>query len=175
MLSSIIGFLLSDVPLWTLILAIVLAFIHTRFKQPRLPKISQINIYLNYLFFLAVGLVGIWGFIMHCGFPNQAASFIGWHNSPFQWEVGIANLAMGLCGIWAARASVDFQKATTLFLTVFLWGAAVGHIKQMIAMHNFNPGNAGAIFWVDIITPIILVILVATKNTLVNKNIQNGD
>jgi hypothetical protein len=30
-------------------------------------------------------------------------------------------------------------------------GAAGGHVYQMITVHNFAPGNAGIIFWSDIV------------------------
>jgi len=36
----------------------------------------------------------------------------------------------------------------------FLWGAAGGHVYQMITAHNFAPGNAGVIFYSDILVPI---------------------
>jgi hypothetical protein len=37
----------------------------------------------------------------------------------------------------------------------FLWGAAAGHIREMITAGNFAPGNAGAIFYTDILIPLI--------------------
>ena len=37
----------------------------------------------------------------------------------------------------------------------FLWGAAGVHIYQMITTRNFAPGNAGIIFYSDILVPII--------------------
>ncbi len=169
MLNLIITFILSDVPLWTFVLALVLAFVHIRLTADRASSIRSVSLYLNYIFFLAVGLFGIWGFIMHCGFPDMAASFIGWKNSPFQWEVGVANLAFGVCGLFACRASVGFQKSTTLLFTIFLWGAALGHIKQMVVAHNFNPGNAGAIFWTDVLAPTIIILLIFRKTYLLKK------
>ncbi|AXA33438.1 DUF6790 family protein [Francisella adeliensis] len=170
MIDMIITFFLSDVSLWTFVLALVLAFIHIRTLTHKNP-LRAINLYLSYIFFLAVGMFGIWGFIMHCWFPNIAAGFIGWKNSPFQWEVGVANLAFGLAGLFACKASIGFQKSTVLFFAVFLWGAALGHIKQMINLHNFNSGNAGAIFWTDLIVPMILIILVYRKQRLLDQTI----
>ena len=37
----------------------------------------------------------------------------------------------------------------------FLWGAAAGHVYQMITAHNFAPGNAGVIFWTDVFLPVV--------------------
>lgn len=36
----------------------------------------------------------------------------------------------------------------------FLWGAAGGHVYQMIVANNFAPGNAGIIFWSDVLVPV---------------------
>jgi hypothetical protein len=38
---------------------------------------------------------------------------------------------------------------------IFCLGAAVGHVYQMVTAHNFAPGNAGVIFYTDIIVPLV--------------------
>jgi hypothetical protein len=38
--------------------------------------------------------------------------------------------------------------------SIFTLGAAVGHVVQMVSAHNFAPGNAGPIFYTDIIIPV---------------------
>ena len=40
-------------------------------------------------------------------------------------------------------------------ISFFLLGAAGVHIYQMITARNFAPGNAGIIFWTDILVPAI--------------------
>ena len=92
---------------------------------------------------------------MHVFFADMAAAFIGWKNSPFQYEVGFASLGFSIVGILAFRASLPFRAAAVIGPSFFLLGAAGGHIYQMIAAHNFAPGNAGIIFWTDIILPLI--------------------
>jgi len=89
----------------------------------------------------------------------MSASFIGWANSPFQLEVGFASLGFGVLGLIAFKAKLGFRAATVIGPAFFLWGAAGGHIYQMIKAHNFSPGNAGVIFWMDIILPIIGFVL----------------
>jgi hypothetical protein len=42
--------------------------------------------------------------------------------------------------------------------------AVCQHVRSMIAEHNFAPGNAGYIFWYDILAPAFLVVMyVATR------------
>ena len=51
MINSIIEFILSDVPLWTFVLALLLAFIHIRLTPAKAMAIRSIDMYLNYIFF----------------------------------------------------------------------------------------------------------------------------
>jgi hypothetical protein len=83
------------------------------------------------------------------------ARFIGWEDSPFQAEVGFASLGFAAIGFLAFRGSRDMRLAAVLGPALFLWGAAAGHVYQMITAHNFEPGNAGTIFFTDILLPII--------------------
>ena len=92
---------------------------------------------------------------MHVFFAEMSAAFIGWENSPFQYEVGFASLGFGIVGLLAFRQNLAFRAAAIIGPSFFLWGAAGGHVYQMIISHNFAPGNAGIIFWTDIILPIL--------------------
>jgi|SRR6185437_7531170 len=103
-----------------------------------------------------VGLGGLWGFVFHAFSPEAASAYIGWQTNPFEYEVGIANLAMGIIGIAAGISSIGYKKATATFVTIFLIGAAIGHIHEIVVLNNWHPGNAGSILWTDILIPIVL-------------------
>ncbi len=107
-----------------------------------------------------VGIGGFWGFIGHVFYSETISSYIGWQTSPFEFEVGMANLAMGVTGIIASFSSAGYKKATATFVSIFLFGAAIGHIHQIIVENNLHPGNVGSILWTDILIPIILVIAI---------------
>src|SRR5262245_66010809 len=85
----------------------------------------------------------------------MAAAFIGWADSPFQIELGFANLGLGLIGVSATWRSLEMRLAAILGLAPYLWGTAGTHIHTMITDHNFEPGNADIIFWSDILIPLI--------------------
>ena len=150
MLGQTIEILLANFPLIMYILAVVIAL----FSGVKTSKIL-----FTLVLFLCVGLAGIWGFVMHAFFAEIASANIGWQANPFEFEVAIANLALGIGGIIAAFSSWSYRAAITTVTTVFLWGAAIGHVHQMITLHNFNPGNAGTIFLTDILIPVTLLIL----------------
>jgi hypothetical protein len=121
---------------------------------------------LSWLLLLPIGVGGLWSAFFHLFYPEMAARFIGWQDSPFQFEVGMADLALGVAGCAAFRASFGFKAAVVLVNAIFLFGDAVGHGRQMIAAGNFAPGNAGPVFYLDIILPVatIVLLLIARPN-----------
>jgi len=114
---------------------------------------------------LTVGLtwlVGVNGIITgtgHMFMPGPIAESVGWPTSRFQWEVGLADLSYGVAGVMAINFDREFWLATIVVFSVFMLGAAVGHVRSMLAEHNFAPGNAGYIFWYDIAAPLLLIAL----------------
>jgi hypothetical protein len=111
--------------------------------------------FLKWFVFFSIGISYVYNAIFHIVFHDMAARFIGWADSPFQIEVGFASLGMGLVGLIAPWRSFDMRFAAILAPTCFLWGAAGAHIVSMISEGNFAPGNAGVIFWSDILVPVI--------------------
>ena len=53
----------------------------------------------KYVFRNMVGILGFWGFIGHIFYSKRTAKSIGWSSNGFQFEVGMCNLAIGICGI----------------------------------------------------------------------------
>lgn len=132
-----------------------------RTPKPR-PAGALFEALIRYIMLFPVGIMGLWGALGHLGFPDQTAASIGWAPSPFQFEVGVCNLGVGVVGVIAAyHRSWNFRMSLALFTLFFLGGAAWGHVIQMTSAGNFAPGNAGPIFYTDILTPVSLLILLA--------------
>ena len=91
----------------------------------------------------------------HCSHRELAASFIGWANSPFQAEVGYASLGFAAVGLLAFKGNCMVRLASILGPAMFQWGAAIGHIRDIIATGNMAPGNAGIMLYSDILLPLI--------------------
>jgi hypothetical protein len=112
---------------------------------------SAFEAFLFYYCLFSIGLNYFYNFIMHVFFSRMAAQFIGWQTSPFQTEVGFATLGFAAVGFLALRPDWGRRLAAVAGSAFFLWGAAGGHIYHMIADHNFAPGNAGIVFWTDLL------------------------
>lgn len=161
-LNLMLNFVLSNAPFVLTLLALLIGLLRCFSANVRINA-TCFEGFLAYLFLLPIGIGGLWGFTMHSFFHQLADADIGWAWSPFEYEVAIANLGMGLLGLGAFHASAGFRKATALFITCFGWGAAVGHAYQMMTAHNFAPGNAGIIFYTDIFIPILIWVFMFLK------------
>jgi hypothetical protein len=121
---------------------------------------------LRYLFIFPLGLQGLWAFAGHVFFPAQSAAAIGWPDSPFQLEVGMANLGIGLALLYAAFRGFEARLAAALAAGAFLIGDGVIHIKEIAATGNLAPGIAGPILVTDFLTPIVAFVLLYLSRTV---------
>ncbi|MEQ8696559.1 MAG: hypothetical protein RLT05_08370 [Bauldia litoralis] len=154
-MDSAIGFVLGNFTLTFFVIGLVFSAVSlARRPAPRTAPVVVEALFKWFLFF-SIGASYLYNAVMHTVFAEMSASFIGWANSPFQYEVGFASLGFAAVGFLATWRSFDMRLAAVLGPALFLWGAAGGHIYQMITAHNFAPGNAGIIFWSDILLPVI--------------------
>ncbi|MFG1400955.1 DUF6790 family protein [Xanthobacter sediminis] len=117
---------------------------------------------MRYICLFPLGLMGLWGALGHIAFAQEAARAIGWAPSPFQFEVGVANLGIGLAGVVAAfYSNWGFRAGVAVVAAGFLGGAAVGHLVQISQTGNMAAGNAGPILYTDMLTPLSLLVLLA--------------
>ena len=154
-MASLIKFLLSNYSLTFLLIAILVAVRSINRHRQTANRTFIIDTLLAYYCFFVIGCCYLYNFVMHVFFSEMAATFIGWQTSPFQKEVGFASLGFALVGFRAFRRSFDARWAAVVGPSMFLWGAAGGHIYQMVIHHNFSPGNAGVVFWTDCFLPVI--------------------
>jgi uncharacterized membrane protein YphA (DoxX/SURF4 family) len=130
-------------------------------RRNRSPQ-RALDLLLRWSFGVAVGLVGVFNFFGHTFDARQVAEEIGFPpDNPFQWEVAWANLGIGVIGVIAAVRR-DFWWPTAIMSAIFSWGAAWGHIYQLVVNGNHHAYNAGPILYTAILLPLaILCLLVA--------------
>lgn len=156
-LDQLIAFIFINFGLAMFIVAAGFMLLHRALTHGRVP---EFEIIYRWTALFPLGIVGIYSFVMHAFFPEMAAEVIGWSDSPFQYEVAVADLAFGVLAILSFNASIGFRLAAVIGNTIWLWGDAFGHIRQMLVADNFSAGNAGSWFWMDVwLPPLILICL----------------
>src|SRR5262245_34956738 len=152
-MKDVIAFILGNFTLTFFGLGLLASAIALRRARPPRSFALVVEALFSYFVLFSIGFSNLYNFVLHVFFGKLAASFIGWEDSPFQLEVGFASLGFALVGLLAFRGSFDLRLAAIVGPAGFLWGAAGGHVYQMITAHNFAPGNAGVIFYGDILVP----------------------
>src|SRR4051812_38436355 len=144
------------------ILSLIVAVIHL-LRDHRTRTTDRVaEVLLLWLLVINVGIGGLFGFIGHTVYADIAAASIGWPASnPFQTEVAVANLAIGVLGILCYWFRDNFWLATVIGNAVWQLGDAVIHIRQIIVANNWAPNNAGVTLYTDIAIPIVLIVLLA--------------
>jgi hypothetical protein len=112
----------------------------------------------QWILLASLGVQSLWAAFGHLCAPELVATSIGWQTSPFQQEVGGANLGIGVAAIAATFLGTPAGWAVFLMAASFLWGAALVHVRDMVRDKNFAINNAGPIFWWDVLTPATLLI-----------------
>jgi Na+/melibiose symporter-like transporter len=153
------GVIVSLVPVALWVIAIVCAVTAVR-RGPRPISFGfVVERLLRYILIFPLGVQSLWAFFCHVFIPEQTAAAIGWATSPFQYEVGVANLGIGIASLYAAFAGFGVRAAVAVMATGFLGGAGIGHIRDIASSGNFAPGNAGPILYTDFLTPIAVLVL----------------
>ncbi len=141
-------------------IAVVAASIHVAVSPGRRASGAAIaGTYLIYLFVIYVGLMGLLTAYAHVFRPVQTSASIGWSTSPYEYEVGMADLTVGVLGVLCVWFRGNFWLATAIANLVWLEGDAVGHIRQMQEYNNHAVNNSGIFLYLEIMVPLIILLL----------------
>jgi len=154
-MRGVIAFLLGNFTLTFFVLGLLASAIALWFTRQARTLAVIAEALFSYFLLFSIGVAYFYNFVMHVFFGEVAARFIGWADSPFQAEVGFASLGFAVVGFLAFKGSFGQRLAAIVGPACFLWGAAGVHIYDMVTAHNFAPGNAGIIFYSDILVPIV--------------------
>jgi hypothetical protein len=155
-----VGFILGNIQIPLFVIAILVTIVKLRRAGARHEVMSGAYTFWGEVLFYCFGLGMIYAWYFHAFQSPLVAPTIGWQPSPFEWELAWAELGIGVIGVLSLWRSYDMRLATTLAAAIFAFGAAAQHIHQIVALHNYAPGNAGAILWFgDIALPLITLLL----------------
>src|SRR5262249_33821926 len=145
-------------------LALVTASIHLAVSPlSRSSRGAIAETFLLYLLFVYVGLMGLLTAYAHVFRPLQTSASIGWSTSPYEYEVGMADLTVGVLGILCVWIRGNFWLAAAIANVVWLLGDAVGHIREIVVNNNHAPNNAGLFLAAEIATPLVILFLAISR------------
>jgi hypothetical protein len=152
-------------PIVILSLTLIAILIHSLLMKKRTTK-KVLEITFLYFMVIQVGLGGIMAFIMHVFFGAKTAAMIGWAaGSPFQYEVGVADLAFGVTALLVPWIRGTYWIAAALVNAIFLLGCSVGHVISLVKSGNTAAYNAGPVLFIsDIAIPISILVLAIILN-----------
>jgi hypothetical protein len=154
-MAVLVRFVLGNFTLTFLVVGLIASGVALMRAQKPLTTPVVVEALFAYFLLFSIGFSFLYNFVLHTFFGEMTARFIGWEDSPFQAELGFASLGFAVVGFLAFRGSFDLRLAAVVGPALFLLGAAGGHLYQLITAGNFAPGNAGVIFYTDILIPII--------------------
>jgi hypothetical protein len=131
--------------------------------------------FLVWVLVVWAGIGGLLAFLSHTLLAEQTARAIGWPTgNPFQSEVAVANLTLGVLGILCYWIRGSFWLATVIATSVWLLGDAVVHIYHIVVNQNYHPGNTGLPFYFDILLPFLLIVLLIAYGASGEDRTQKG-
>lgn len=152
------------------LIALIFVGIHLFIIKKDLSKVKVVETILLYLLVIIIGGGALFAFTGHTFVPDKVAKMIGWpEGNPFQYEVAMANLAIGILGILCIWFRDKFWLATIIAASIFLIGDGFVHIHQIVANNNYSPGNAGLPLYCDFINPILAILLYIVYQILSKK------
>jgi hypothetical protein len=157
------------------ILPLVLAGVVLLVDKSASTRERRIEVFMIFLFALGVAGSGIGGFFGHLFLSNQVAESVGWPTgSPFQLEMGFANLILGVLGIIAVGRRDGFREATVIAVTILGFGATVVHIIDILETGNLAPGNTIQNF-ANLVRPTLLIgFLIAARRAELKPDSETG-
>lgn len=147
-------------PVILFLIALGAAIAHLVVSKEKANFRVGVKVLLTYILPLNIGIAGILAFIAHAVYGPQTAALIGWpaHN-PFQMEIAMANLALGVAGLLCIWMRKGFWLATALFGAIFSCGAAYVHMIEM-AKGNYSTYNSGIfVYFGDLFIPLVYLSL----------------
>ena len=148
---------------WVIIFAITILGAAVQLLLPGTAGLSARRIAEVTLVWLLGGFYGYATFaagLQHLTQSDKVAKYIGWPvGSGFQLELGWAEVGLGLASFLSIWLRGSYFLAPAIAGSFIYLGAAFVHAREIVKKGNFNPGNAGPVFYIDIIAPILVIVM----------------
>lgn len=153
-----IELVLNNFGLTMFVLAVFFIILHKLIVR---GKVSGDEIVYRWMALLPLGVTSVYVGVIHLLYPDLSNAVLGWAQSPYQVEVGVADLAIGITAILSFNASLGFRLATVIVSTIFLLGCAVQHISLLLMQESIQLDHIASWLWLnDMVLPLVLFLCI---------------
>lgn len=147
-------------PYIMLAVSLIAIMVHLFLTKDRNAK-KVVEVTLLYLLVICFGIGTMMSGAFHVFDGPETAKMIGWPpGSPFQYELGVADMALGLTCFLCLFIRGSFWLAAIIAQSVFLFGCMIGHVRDMLLSGNTAAYNIGApIIVADLVIPLLVISL----------------
>ena len=131
------------------LLAIVFAFINP-------TELTFAEALLRWILFFNIGIQGLWiaSQKILCSFDEDDNSSL--------FDVAVANLSLGVAGLFALSTNISYCIALSLVAGLFLLGSDMGYVIALKKKHSLSLHMTNPIFYTGLVVPAALFILCLT-------------
>lgn len=141
--------------IWIVILGLIVSGTLVHIK---VANTGIVETFLLYFLVLQVGVGSLFCFVGHYFVADKVAKAIGWPGgNPFQTELAFSNLALGVLGILCIWLRGNFWLATIIAYSVFFFGTAWVHVREVLKNKNFSIWVTGPVLYTDVISPLVAI------------------
>jgi hypothetical protein len=151
-IAEILAFLIGNYMTTLFVIGLIVAAVKIVRLHRERSSVAVSGTLLNTFVFWAIGCAEVVNFVMHSVFGDFAAKSIGWAQSPFQLELALSSLGIGVMGflLYSDRNPFRAKAALVIATVIFGWGAALGHVYQIVINHDYAVNNTGLLLYSDI-------------------------
>jgi len=160
LMTAVLAFIVGDYYVTFTVIAVIIALAVGGVRH-RWAQGTGWRTILDWWTLWVAGIANLVNFVFHSVLGDFSAQQIGWEQSPFQMELALSSLGIGIASVVAfpRRAGWAAKLVGNVPNMVFLFGAGVVHLVDIIETGNMAFGNAGPIFWSDFYLPIATVVV----------------
>lgn len=166
---DLINLFMNNFGLAMFVLAVFFIILHKIVTRGRVPGDE---IVYRWMALLPLGVTGIYAFITNVFYPEAVDITLEWMQSPFQYQVGIAHLALGVVAILSFNASFGFRLAAVIANVTYLLGVAFIHVYHIILHGSYSLDQVSSWLWLDnLVLPLVLFLCMNSLSRDENKRV----
>ena len=151
-IGEAIAFVIGDYMTSFFVVGLIVGAIQILRLEQKRDGAAVSGILLNTFILYGIGCAEAVNFVMHSVFGDFAARSIGWAQSPFQLELAFRSLGVAVMAfiLYGKNSAFRGKVAIVIATVIFGFGAAGGHVYQMVVNNDYSVNNTGLLLVSDI-------------------------